>query len=104
MISGSGFGVQAPFKGNSPYIQLADVTRGWSTGNSVTLPSGKCAGSSDGDVVTINVTSWTDNRIDIDGFTGGYDPGSWTYAKGDKVEVEVWTPKHRPGRLATPPP
>jgi hypothetical protein len=90
VVRGSGFGVQAAFNGNSPYIQLADVTRGWNAGNSGTLPTGKCAVSSDGDAVTMDVTSWTNTQVDIDGFTGSYGSGSWTYAKGDKVQVEVW--------------
>ena len=45
--------------------------------------------SSDGDDVTINVTSWTNTKIDINGFTGPYG-GGWTYSPGDKVEVEEW--------------
>ena len=89
IIDGSGFGFQQPFNGDSPYIQLADVSAGWNAGNSGTLPSGNCQVSSDGDWVGVNVTSWTNTQVHIEGFTGSYG-GGWSLNDGDHVQVEVW--------------
>ncbi len=114
VISGSGFGYQCPFDGNTPYLQLADITAGlavpvgqppnarWNAGNSGTLPSGNCAASSNGDWVTVNVTSWTDSQIVIKGFTGsygGYDGlfADWQFYPGDQVQIEVWNAQSSAG-------
>lgn len=97
VIEGSGFGTQQAFNGDSPYIQLADITGGWNAGNGGTLSSGGCAPSSDGDWVTVNVVSWTNNEIEIDGFTGSYGFLGWAFNPGDQVEVEVWNPQTSAG-------
>jgi hypothetical protein len=88
MISGSGFGTQPSYTGNSHYIRITDVTRGWN------------AGSSDdpgGDAVTLAVASWTDSQIVISGFTGAYGQGTWSLNAGDTVQVQVWNAQTHAG-------
>lgn len=87
-ISGTNFGTQAPYDGDSPYIQIADLTGGWNAGNDGTLSSGSCTTSSDGDLVTLDVTSWTNTEIVISAVDGWY--GWWTFSSGDQLQVEVW--------------
>ena len=77
-ITGIGFGDQASYNGDSPYIQVSDLTRNWNAGS---------AGSVD--QVTLNVTRWTDNQITIQGFTGSYG-GGWSLNGGDLVRIQVW--------------
>src|ERR1700676_773643 len=84
-ITGKGFGEQAPFEGDSPHILISDVTGNWNAGN-----------SGDGDLVTLNVTSWTDTRIVIAGFTGAYGD-QWHLNTGDFVRIQVWNPETRTG-------
>src|SRR5580698_7921890 len=49
-ITGSGFGTQPPYIGDSPYIQLADEPKNWFAGLT-------------GDQVNLIVASWTDSQI-----------------------------------------
>lgn len=58
-ISGGCFGSHAPDNGDWPYIVIIDATRSWHGGEA-------------GDVVTLDVTSWSDAQIVINGFTGAY--------------------------------
>lgn len=77
-ITGSGFGNQAPYNGNSPYIMISDVTRNWNAGNSQL-----------GCLVTLNIIRWTDTEIMIEGFTGAYG-GGWSLNPGDLVLIQIW--------------
>jgi hypothetical protein len=77
-IKGIGFGSQASYNGDSPYIQLSDLTRNWNAGN-----TGKA------DMVTLDVTRWIDNEITIQSITGSYG-GGWSLNSGDIVKVQVW--------------
>ncbi|MCL4498605.1 MAG: IPT/TIG domain-containing protein [Deltaproteobacteria bacterium] len=79
VIRGTGFGIHIPFNGDSRFIRIYDVTRGWNAGWS-------------GNFVTINVSSWTNSEIVINGFTGSYG-GGWSFEPGDQVEVMVWNPQ-----------
>lgn len=96
-IIGSGFGTQSPFSGISPYIKVVDLTRTWAAG--FTGPVTMCLGAACGpenDAVGVNVTSWSDRRIVINGFTGSYGGGSpsgqWVFARGDVVLIFVGNP------------
>lgn len=105
VITGSTFGTQTPFDGDTPFIQIADVTGGWNAGNDGTLPSGSCRVSSDGDWVSLNVRSWTDTEIDIGGFTGQYGGLlGWSLNKGDDVQSRCGTLRRQPGQRAIPRP
>ena len=84
-ISGSGFGTQSPYNGDSDYIYVLDVTGNWEAGYQ---PAGN--------YVTLNVTSWTDNQIVISGFTGYYGygpPFNWFLEPGDNLTIAVWNPQ-----------
>jgi hypothetical protein len=63
-ISGSGFGLlpstpsaRPPWSVNFPYIAIQDETQGWQAGNSL-----------NSDFVRLNVASWSDTGVVIDGF------------------------------------
>jgi hypothetical protein len=80
-ITGSGFGTRSSYDGDSPNIKITDVTNNWNAGWS---------GSSDSNIVTLSIGSWTDTQIVIQGFRGGYGQNNWTLNKGDQVTVQVW--------------
>jgi hypothetical protein len=80
-ISGSGFGAQSPYTGDSPYIRVSDVTKGWNAGSTLDDPP---------DFVTLVVQSWTDSQIVIGGFAGDYGQNDWTLSTGDDVSFQVW--------------
>lgn len=76
-ILGSGFGTQSPYTGDSPYIEVTDVTSSWSAGFG-------------GDSVTLAISSWTDSQISLQGFQGAYGSNGFTIRNGDKLLVQVW--------------
>jgi hypothetical protein len=80
VISGRGFGTRTPYNGNSNYLLIRDVTRGWNAGW-------------DGDWVHLDVAEWSDAKIVIKGFTGGYGAFFWSLQPGDQVEVDIWNPE-----------
>jgi len=80
-ILGNGFGYQIPYDGNSPHILVSDLTGHWNAGN-----------SGDGDLVTLDVVSWTDTQIKIEGFTGSYGD-QWHLNSGDIVRIQIWNPQ-----------
>lgn len=86
IISGSGFGTQAPFNGDSDFLYILDVTGNWEAGY---LPPGN--------LVTLDVSSWTDNQIVVSGFTGSYGDWSqqfnWTLQPGNDLTFAVWNPQ-----------
>ena len=78
----AGFGVQAPYTGDLPFILFSDVTQGWSAG---------CQGQPCGqDTISLVVTSWTDTQIVLGGFAGAYGLGSYTIQPGDQFNIQVW--------------
>jgi len=84
VITGSGFGTQSPYNGDSSFLSLLDLQEGptgtgWDAG----------FGGSEDDLVTLNVTSWTDTQIVIEGFTGSYGSNNWVFQPGDQVVVGV---------------
>jgi len=84
VISGRGFGTMQPYNGDSEYLQIWDITGGWSAG---------LDNISQDDTVTLNVTSWSDSKIDVAGFTGGWGEYNWTLQKGDHLTINVWNPQ-----------
>ena len=94
VITGSGFGTQSPYTGNSAYIALFDLTNGgWQAGN-----VGSLEGVYENDGVTLIVKSWTDSQIVLGGFSGSWGQnslgetpsGSWTLRVGDQEQIDVW--------------
>jgi len=79
IIKGHGFGTHQPFNGDVPVFQISDKTTDWNAGNN----------RWSADLVTVDVSGWTDDEIDVRGFTGSYG-GGWIFAPGDKVEIDVW--------------
>jgi len=86
-IQGSGFGTQAaPYTGDSPYIQLNDLTKVWQAGHTI------CGCITD-DWVTLIVSSWTDSQITLGGFSGKWGWYNWTLDSGDKITIGVSNPQ-----------
>jgi protein involved in polysaccharide export with SLBB domain len=87
-LTGSGFGSQAPYNGDSPYLEIADLTTNWTAGY---------INNGSPNQVTLDITSWTNTQIVIQGFTGAYGQNNWVLNPGDQVEVEVWNPQSDSG-------
>jgi hypothetical protein len=98
-ISGRGFGSQTPFHGDLPCFEVRDITRGWAAGH--IDPAGGSPYSGDacsaplqplGDTITLDVSSWTDSRIVVDGFEGSYgnQQYGWYLSPGDELQIRVW--------------
>jgi hypothetical protein len=83
-IQGHGFGTRPPYTGDSDFLQVSDLTRNWDGGWS------KDPGT---DKVGLEVTSWTDTKIVIEGFTGEYGAGQWSLGEGDNIRFRVWNPQ-----------
>ncbi len=88
VISGNGFGTMQPYNGDSGYLQILDTTGGWSAGY---------VSSSQDDTVTLDVSKWSDKKIVITGFTGGYGESYWVLKKGDQLQINVWNAQSRNG-------
>jgi protein involved in polysaccharide export with SLBB domain len=79
-ISGTGFGTQAPYTGDSNYINLVDSTGNWGAGST----------ENGGNAVTLAVSSWTDSQIVLTGFSAAYGKNGWCIKPGDQLSVRVW--------------
>lgn len=88
VISGNGFGTMQPYNGDSNYLQILDTTGGWSAGYT---------SSFEVDSVWLNVTSWSDKKIVINGFTGAYGQSYWILMKGDSLQFSVWNAQNHSG-------
>ena len=76
-IAGAGFGTQAPYTGDSNYIELADSSGNpWFAGKT-------------GNGVTLAVSSWTDTQIVLSGFSGSYGTNH-CIRPGDQLSIRVW--------------
>jgi protein involved in polysaccharide export with SLBB domain len=78
-ISGSGFGTQSAYNGDSNYILFADPAGipPWYAGNA-------------SNPVTLSVSSWSDTQIVITGFTGQYGTDGMCISPGDQLYIKVW--------------
>jgi hypothetical protein len=78
VIEGSGFGTQAAYNGNWPYVEITDLTRNWSAGKGL-------------DLVGLNIPLWTDTQIWIEGFARLQWPVVGQSLRGnDKLSVKVY--------------
>ena len=89
-ITGSGFGTQAPYTGDSNYISVLDTTAtpGWQGGY-----DGCLLGFCTTDTVTLIVNSWTNDKIVLGGFSGGWGgapPYHYILNTGDTVQIAVF--------------
>jgi hypothetical protein len=84
-ITGSCFGTGNTSSGaDTGYLRISDLTAGWNA----------CwTGDPGTDLVTCNVSSWTDTAITFSGYTGDYGDGSWVVSNGDLIEIQVWNPQ-----------
>jgi hypothetical protein len=83
-ISGQGFGtlpsgITLPTGSNLPYLAIQNNTQGWQAGNSL-----------NGDQVTLNVTSWSDTTITINGLN--FSNGKLVMRPNDNLTVWVCNP------------
>lgn len=89
VITGSGFGIQAPYTGlDTPFIAMRDKTGQWSAGRIT---------PENADDVTLNVSKWTDSQIIVEGFSGAYGAGTRKLNPGDEIETAVWNPQNGAG-------
>src|SRR5664280_723787 len=90
-IDVTGFGLRAPYVGDTEYIELADVSMGWAAGWHE-------PGQPSLDTITLNVLTWTDSRIVIGGLAGAYGSifdsdgthHNFNLVAGDQIRVRVW--------------
>lgn len=87
-IGGSGFGTSIPYTGNSNFIILTNVTKGWSAGYTGPCGFGFCF-----DSVGLVVNSWTDSEIVLGGFSGAWGANNWTLDNGNFEQVVVGNPQ-----------
>lgn len=96
VIKGKGFGKMKPYNGDSCCIEIV-----------VTNPACEYYGyydqwnagyeSSNPNLVTLNVTKWTNKEIVVAGFTGDYGEGCWTLNAGQPISVNVWNAQTKAG-------
>ena len=84
VITGTGFGTQAAYTGDSAFISFLDQT---------TSPAWQAGYSPYNDTVTIIVQSWEDTKIIVGGFSGAWGELDYKLSKGDSEQVEVWNPQ-----------
>jgi len=86
-ITGSGFGKQAPYTGDSDYISVWDTTPdpGFQAGY-----EGCLMGFCTTDTVTLIVNSWTNTKIVLGGFSGQWGMFGYVLQKGDSVQIDVF--------------
>jgi hypothetical protein len=83
-INGSGFGSQAAYNGDSQFIEFFQTPQNaFSAGYS---------GPDVHDTAELNITSWTNNQIVVQGFTGTYGTSNFLFIPGDPVTVSVANP------------
>ncbi len=78
-ITGTGFGTQAPYTGDTKFISFYDENKKWEAGY-----------EPDNDTVTLIVNSWTNTKITLGGFAGAWGTDGWTLAAGNKEEIRLW--------------
>lgn len=91
-ITGRGFGHQAPYTGDSDFISFLDTTKGWQAGY-----EGCLLGFCTTDTVTLIVSSWTNNKIVVGGFSGDWGMDGFTLARGDSEEISIFNPQTSAG-------
>jgi len=85
VIQGEGFGLHVPYaRTDSPFLAIRDKTAHWAAGRIV---------PQNWDEINVDVESWRDTQIVINGFSGAYGAMGWTLNEGDEVEIVVWNPQ-----------
>jgi len=87
-ISGSGFGTQDAYTGDSDFISLLDTTTSWQAGY-----EGCLLGFCTTDTVTLIVNEWTDTKITLGGFSGAYGSSNFYLTVGDNEQISVFNPQ-----------
>jgi eukaryotic-like serine/threonine-protein kinase len=88
-ISGSCFGAgNTTSAADTAYFRVSDLTAGWNA----------CwTGDPGTDLVTCDISSWTDQEITFSGYTGEYGQSNYVVAAGDNIEIQVWNPQSGQG-------
>jgi hypothetical protein len=73
---------------DSPYLAIRDLTAQWAAGRII---------PQNWDEVTLDVESWTDTQIVVNGFSGSYGPNGWMLSFADQLEIAVWNPQSGAG-------
>lgn len=87
-IKGTHFGIKRPYNGDSCCIQFTMTNE--KCGN--TWQAGKT-----GELVKLNVTEWSDEKIIVSGFTGEYGRHCWVVNSGDPIIIQVWSAQTKAG-------
>jgi hypothetical protein len=88
-ITGNCFGTGNTASGvDTAYFRISDLTAGW---------NGCWSDDPGTDLVTCDVSSWTNQEITFTGYTGDYGPSTYAVADGDRIEIQVWNPQTRKG-------
>ncbi|MGA8763264.1 MAG: Ig-like domain-containing protein [Candidatus Sulfotelmatobacter sp.] len=91
-ITGSGFGTQNAYTGDSDFISLLDTTAGWQAGY-----EGCLLGFCTTDTVTLVVNEWTDTKITLGGFSGEYGQNNFFLTIGDNEQISIFNPQTSAG-------
>lgn len=89
-ITGTGFGTQKAYTGDTNFISFYDETKKWEAGY-----------KPDNDTVTLIVNSWTNTKITLGGFAGAWGTDGWTLAVDDKEEIRLWNAQGSGGPFGT---
>jgi len=97
IISGTGFGALNPCNGDTRWLEVhvQNSYQGWNAGYN---GSGfGCQSGSGGDLVTLNITSWTPTQIVIGGFSGPFFSlavnAMWSLFPDAQIQVRLWNPQ-----------
>jgi len=80
-LNGGGFGLLPqglPYTGNTKYLQITDVTQGWSAGYT-------------GNPCTVSISNWASNVIEL--VANVNQNGLCPLTAGDQVKIQVWNPQ-----------
>lgn len=91
-ITGSGFGTQNAYTGDSDFISLLDTTASWQAGY-----EGCLLGFCTTDTVTLVVNEWTDTKITLGGFAGEYGGNNFFLTVGDNEQISIFNPQTSAG-------
>jgi hypothetical protein len=91
-ITGSGFGTQNAYTGDSDFISLLDTTTSWQAGY-----EGCLLGFCTTDTVTLVVNEWTDTKITLGGFSGDYGSNNFFLTVGDNEQISIFNPQTSAG-------
>jgi len=82
-LAGGGFGVfptVLPYTGTTSFLQITDVTQGWSAGYI-------------GSPCTVSISNWATNIMELVANVGG-NGGLCPLVSGDQLSIQVWNPQN----------